>query len=132
MDIGKVLKKFQYNILTQSGISVTPEQVGLKNKDFESPFSSYLNGVNSNGTTASAPTPPTPPENPNDLEAQKLYNEQLLAYTQEMAAYQQRLFSLMVQQFQQSQQFALSQQQRSTTVTPASNESSILGTGGIL
>ncbi len=30
MNIGQILKGVQYNVLQQSGIAVTPEQIGLK------------------------------------------------------------------------------------------------------
>ena len=135
MDIGKVLKRFQYNILVQNGVAITPEQVGLKSEDFESPFSKYLKGITGDSSSTTNPlTPPTPPEDPTDLEAQKLYNEQLLAYNQQMAAYHQRLFTLMMQQFQQSQRLALSQRQQTSSVSSASggDDTSYLSTGGII
>lgn len=108
MNFGKMLKVFQYNILLQSGVPITPEQAGLKPGDLPTPFSNYLNNVSGGGygtigTAGTIPTAPATPEDPTDINAQKQFNEALVSYNQQMAAYNQRLFTLMMQQFQRLQ-----------------------------
>lgn len=107
MNIGLMWKRFQFTIMQQAGIPVTPEKVGLKAEDIPG-FQSVLGNVaGANGVGAQAggqglqvPQPPTPPADPTDLKAQQKFNEEMVAYNQQLFAYNQRMFQLMMQQAQ--------------------------------
>lgn len=139
MDFGKAFKVFELNILRQSGVVVTPEQVGLKsdpildlqNKNLtNSPFSTMLNRLG-----MAQPTLPTAPTDTTDTTAMNAYHQELLAYSQNMQLYNQRFMQLMLQQMQQMQRTMASQ--KSSTSSSGSDTSGIadtsaLGIGGIL
>jgi isopenicillin N synthase-like dioxygenase len=112
MSFGTIMKLFQYNILSQSGIAVTPQQLGLKpeqvsamaglaggNATTSSPFSQFLGTQNAN-----LPTAPTAPEDPADTAAQAKFNQEMVAYNQQMQAYNQRMMQMLLQQFNLMQQ----------------------------
>lgn len=131
MNIGNILKVLEYTVLRQSGMAITPEQIGLKTTPASGPFSGYLSNLQGSNQANTFPTPPTPPEDPSDFEAQKLFNEQMVTYNQQVAAYNQRMFSLMMNQFQQLQRQALTQQQ-TTSRSTSTSASADLGFGSLL
>lgn len=138
MNFFDAFKVFQLNILRQSGMAVTAQQVGLKTDPIldlqtknlnNGTFSNVLNRL---GMTA--PTLPALPEDTTDQAAMKTYHQQMLAYSQNMQLYNQRFMQLMLSQMQQMQQ-AMAQQRTSSassTDSGVSADSTPLGVGGIL
>lgn len=140
MQISKILKGIQFNLLRQSGVNVTPEQFGLKvdpnpqfgNNNGFSGILAQIAGVN--GTTSgqqSQLAQPTPPEDLTDTEAVAQYHEDMAAYNQQMHANNQQMMQLLMQQFAQLQQ-------QLARVNSGNNSSSVLsnneplGIGGII
>lgn len=117
MSFGKSLKIFQYNLLRQSGVMVTPQQVGLKTDPFaaiqaksaSSMFGNVLGQVGANGyggaysTGMSVPVPPTPPADPADAAAQAKYQQDLLTYQSNFQLYNQRFMQLLLNQMSNMQ-----------------------------
>jgi hypothetical protein len=113
MSFGKSLKIFQYNLLRQAGVNVTPQQVGLKTDPFaaiqaksaSSLFGNVLGQVSANGygTGMSVPVPPTPPADPADAAAQAKYQQELLTYQSNFQLYNQRFMQLLLNQMSNMQ-----------------------------
>lgn len=84
------------------------------------------------------PTPPTPPLDPTDMEAQRKYNEALLAYNQQFQSYHTGVLQLFNQRFLMMQQAMLQAQQAARqqasqgVSSPLASSGSSLGVGGIL
>ncbi len=144
MNFSKAFKVFELNMLRQSGITVTPQQVGLKSdpiadlqaKNTTGAFGNLLNqmGVNTM-QSLTPPVPPTPPSDPNDAAAQTKYQQALLTYQSNFQVYNQRFMQLMMQQMQAMQQsFSANQQKASASGSSGSSGSSDIpiGVGGIL
>jgi hypothetical protein len=138
MKLNAIWKMVQFNLLTQAGIPVTPEQLGIKPNaanGTNSPFSQILNGQN--GGVGSMPTPPTPPADMTDAAAVAKYNQDLLTYNQQFQQYQLRMMQMMNQRFMQMQQ-AIQQAARNNASTSnrsgssALNSNERIGVGGIL
>ena len=133
MDFGKAFKIFQFNILQQSGIAVTPEQFGLKPDAIPgfggNNFSNVLGQL-----SGKAPTAPTPPEDPSDLEAQAEFNKEMVAYNQKLYAQNQQFLRQIMFQMSQLQRAAQLQSQQSQQSTGPQFErfGSSSGVGGIL
>lgn len=138
--LGNVLKVFQYQLLQQGGVAVTPEQLGLKfdpntvaaqGTSGNSAFSQALGALS--GQNNALPTPPTAPEDASDAAAQAEYNTAMTTYNQKMAAYNNQMMQRMMMQFaamqQQIQQMALANRQNNTS---SSESSQPIGVGGIL
>ncbi len=124
MKIGHLFKVFQYNLLRQGGVAVTPEQLGLKTDPYagtvgNSPFSQILqNQQNMLGMTL-----PMPPVAPTEVgEGQGRFNQEMIAYNQRLHAYNQRMMQIMMMQISQLQREAVSARQPET----------VQGAGGIL
>lgn len=145
MQFLQAVKVFEMNVLRQSGITITPDQLGLKsdpiadlqakNAATASPFSSLLGTLTGNSTTASAlPTPPTPPTDLEDKAAMLKYQQDLLSYNQNYQLYNQRMMQALLQQFQslQQQQAAATKSASSSSSSSSSSDSASLGMGGIL
>lgn len=138
MNFGYALKVFQYNILRQSGISVTPQQVGLKSDPFaqyqQIPGMSSFNGVMQSlggQTNTPALSPPTPPTDMTNMEAVTQYNQELLAYQRSTQAHNQQMMQLLLSRINAMQQsINLSNQQRKSS--SLSDNTGSLGVGGIL
>jgi cell division septum initiation protein DivIVA len=142
MNLTKAIKVFELNILRQSGITLTPQQVGLKSdpiadlqaQNATSNFSKILGNLGG-GTSLTLPTVPTPPSDSTDTAAQAKYQQQLLTYNQQMQLYNQRYMQLMLNQLQSIQQSISSNSQSSSSSSAsqsASTSSEALGIGGIL
>ncbi len=137
MKLNAIWKMVQYNLLTQAGIPVTPEQLGIKpnasTNGVNSPFSQILNGQN--GGVGTMPTPPTPPTDLTDAAAVAKYNQDLLTYNQQFQQYQLRMMQVMNQRFLQMQQ-AIQQAARNNASSSSSssslNRNERVGVGGIL
>ena len=134
MNFGKALKMVEFNLLQQSGIQVTPEQLGIKPGDMAA---NALGGLGSStGSFASVlgglkmPTPPTPPADPANMAQQDKYNRELLAYNQQMFTQNQQFFRQMMMQMSQLQQASFRQNSQPTSAS--SIGSSFSATGGIL
>lgn len=135
MNFGKAVKVFQLQILKNSGVAVTPQQLGLKSdpiadlqaKTASNSFSSVLGGL-------TVPTPPTPPTDLSDTAAQAKYQQDLLTYNHNFQLYNQRVMQLMMNQFQTMQQSLASIQQNNTNSSSSSSttSTSVSGVGGIL
>ncbi|MBX2860203.1 MAG: hypothetical protein KTR14_03145 [Vampirovibrio sp.] len=140
MNFGLFAKSIGFSILQNSGIPVTPDQIGIKVTNPEAlngGFGSFLSG-NTNTQISGPPTPPEPVTS-DDPEEQAKYNEALLAYNQQFQLYNQQMHQLLLQRIQQiqiAQQQALRQQQQAQSSTDANNSNSstfsTLGTGGII
>ncbi len=113
MNFGKTLKIVQFNILKQAGISVTPQQVGLKEDPFakyqntNSPFSALLGNLTGNTSTGNAlsiPQAPTPPTDTSDPLAQAEFNQAMVAYNQQLYAHNQSIMQQIIFQIQSLQQ----------------------------
>lgn len=150
MNFSQSIKIFEFNLLRQSGVVVTPQQVGLKTDPFaalqarsaSSLFGNVLNNINGGNLTSStalstAMTPPilpTPPADPTNAAAQAKYQQALLTYQSNFQIYNQRFMQLMLNQMSNMQ---MSMQQSSAAQannSSSSNSSSSdgLGVGGIL
>ncbi len=138
--LSNVLKVFEYQLLQQGGVNVTPEQVGLKfnpnaigAQGSGGVFSQALGALSGNTASSALPTPPTPPEDSSDLTAQAKYNADMTTYNQKMAAYNQQMMQRLMMQFsamqQQIQQIALSNRQNSSS---SSESTQPIGVGGII
>ncbi len=137
MNLGYALKVFQLNLLRQSGIAVTPQQVGLKSEPvaqnqqipgMNGTFGNILQGLNGGQQTAEL-TPPTPPSDPTDLKALTKYNQDLVAYQQQYQARTQQMMQMILMRMSAMQQ-SMSQQQNSSANSSSSFDA--LGIGGIL
>lgn len=139
MNFSDAMKVFQLNILRQSGVMVTPQQVGLKSDPIlDLQAKSLNNGTFStmlNKLGMAAPAAPTLPADQTDAAAMSTYHQQMLAYTQSMQLYNQRFMQLMLNQMQQMQQ-AMAQQRSSASASGSAGSGAIsdtnLGVGGIL
>lgn len=131
ISFSNIWKQVQYDMMTQAGIPVTPQQLGLKVPAAAngSGFSQYLSGQ----SMPTLPTPPTPPTDYTDQAAVQKYNQDLLTYNQSFQSYQVRMMQMMNMRFNQLQQ-SIVQANRNTGGTSrsssASNQPS--GVGGIL
>jgi hypothetical protein len=150
MNFSTAFKVFELNVLRQVGVSVTPQQVGLKSdpiadlqaKNATSGFSNILGNLSNLGNTAATsatgltpPVPPTPPADPTDAAAQTKYQQDLLTYQNNFQIFNQRFMQLMLGQIQALQQsINLSNQQSSTNTKNSGGDSSSVpvGVGGIL
>ncbi|HEY9687504.1 MAG TPA: hypothetical protein V6C52_11055 [Coleofasciculaceae cyanobacterium] len=140
MDFTQALKVFELNILRQSGIMVTPQQLGLKTdpiadlqaKNAQSSFDGILGKMMGGTTALTPPTPPTPPADPNDAAAQAKYQQDVLAYQQSSQLYNQRLMQMMLQQLQGIQQAIAAGQKAQSNSASTSSSDIPLGIGGIL
>jgi hypothetical protein len=141
MNFSKAFKVFQLNILRQSGIAVTPQQLGLKSdpiadlqaKNATGGFGNILSNLGgAKGLTP--PVPPTPPANATDPAAQAKYQQELLAYQNNFQIYNQRFMQLMLSQIQALQQSIRSSTQNNGNSANGSNLTSSrpIGVGGIL
>lgn len=132
MDFGKALKVFQFQLLQQAGITVTPEQLGLK-PDAIPGFGGGLNGSGSfanvlGQVSGKMPTAPTPPEDPSNVEAQAKFNREIVAYNQQLYTQNQHMLRQIMLQMSQLQR--ASQMQAQTPQSGISNFNP--GVGGIL
>lgn len=139
MSFSEAFKVFELNLLRQSGVNVTAEQVGLKTDPIaalqsknltNSPFSMMLSRM---GMTT--PVAPTLPSDTTDTAAMKTYNQQLVAYNQNMQLYNQRFMQLMLSQMQQMQQTLATNKTSDSSSSASSTSASSsdgLGIGGIL
>jgi hypothetical protein len=140
MKFTQALKVFELNILRQSGIMVTPQQLGLKTdpiadlqaKNAQSSFDGILGKMMGGVTSLTPPTPPTPPADPNDAAAQAKYQQDVLAYQQSSQLYNQRLMQMMLQQLQGIQQAIVAGQKAQSNSAATSSSDIPLGIGGIL
>ena len=142
MNFNYALKVFQLNMLRQSGIAVTPQQVGLKSdpiadlqaKNSTSLFSSVLSQYGTTTTGLVPPVPPTPPADPTDSTAQAKYQQQLLTYQSNFQVYNQRFMQLLLSQLSNMQLSMrnAAQSGSSTSSSSSSTSTSDLGIGGIL
>jgi len=145
MNFSKAFKVFELNMLRQSGITVTPQQVGLKSdpiadlqaKNTTGAFGSLLNQMGLNTMQSlTPPVPPTPPGDPNDAAAQAKYQQALLSYQSSFQVYNQRFMQLMMQQMQAMQQSLSASQQKAASANGSSASSGSsdipIGVGGIL
>jgi hypothetical protein len=142
MKLNAIWKMVQYNLLTQAGINVTPEQLGIKpnaannaSGGANSPFNRLLNGQN--GGVGAMPTPPTPPADMTDAAAVAKYNQDLLTYNQQFQQYQLRMMQMMNQRFLQMQQAIQQAARNNASSSNRSGSSSLnsnerIGVGGIL
>ncbi len=134
MNFGTAFKVFQMNLLRQAGVTVTPQQFGLKSdpiadlqaKNATGSFSNVLGGL-------TPPTPPTPPADLTDSAAQTKYRQDLLTYNNNFQVYNQRVMQMMLSQFQSLQQsMAAIQKNNSSSATNSSDSTTASGVGGIL
>ena len=146
MQFLQAVKVFELNLLRQAGVTLTPQQVGLKSdpiadlqaKNTTSPngFGNILNTLANNGATGMAlPQPPTPPVNLDDKAAMLKYQQDLLAFNQNSQLYNQRMMQMLLQQFQTIQQQALANRNAATpgsSTDSSSTSTTPLGVGGIL
>jgi hypothetical protein len=152
MSFGKTFKIFELNILRQSGMAITPQQVGLKNdpiadlqaKNATSLFGNVLNqlgGTSLTNNTAlatalTAPVPPTPPADSTDTAAQAKYQQALLTYQSSFQVYNQRFMQLLLNQISNLQlsirNSAAQSSSSSSSSTNGSSSTTDLGVGGIL
>jgi hypothetical protein len=141
MNFLQAVKVFELNVLRQSGVTITPDQVGLKSdpiadlqaKNANTTFSGLLNGLTGTTGTLTLPTPPTPPTNLDDKTALLKYQNELLAYNQSSQLYNQRMMQALLTQMQTIQKQALSARSTSGSSSDSSSvSSSTLGVGGII
>lgn len=149
MNFNQSLKIFEFNLLRQSGVVVTPQQVGLKTDPFAAVqanglFGNVLNNLNGNSLSSSTaltsamtpPVLPTPPADPTNAAAQAKYQQDLLTYQSNFQIYNQRFMQLMLNQMsnmQMSMQRAsMAQSSNSSSSGSSSSSSDGLGVGGIL
>lgn len=139
MNFSTAVKMIQMNLLQQAGINVTPKQLGLKPNVLRNPqnpaFSAMMGNATMGGLTV--PTAPTPPADPLDATAQSKYQSELLAYQNNMQAYNQRFMQLMLTQFQALQQSMLNLQRTPGSTSATSGSATGItsvssGVGGIL
>ncbi|WP_303675012.1 hypothetical protein [Vampirovibrio chlorellavorus] len=136
MNFGTAFKVFQLQLLKQSGMAVTPQQLGLKSdpvadlqaRNATGSFGNVLGGLN-------LPVLPTPPTDMTDTAAQTKYQADLLKYNNSFQAYNQRLMMMLLNQMQAMQQTMASIQKNSKS-TGSGADSGISDTvssvGGIL
>lgn len=150
MNFSYAFKVFELNVLRQVGVSVTPQQVGLKSdpiadlqaKNATSGFSNILGNLGNLGNISATnaagltpPVPPTPPADPTDAAAQAKYQQALLTYQNNFQVFNQRFMQLMLGQIQSLQRsINLSNQQTSSANAnnTGSSNSTPAGVGGIL
>lgn len=147
MRFSTLLKAFEYSILNQGGVSITPEQLGLKVKNPNFPgtgsstglsggFSSILNQAQNglaSGALPTAPTPPTPPADPTNATEQAKFQQELVTYNQNFQTYHLRTMQLMSQRFEMMlQNIQRTQQQAQTSKSATALDQSNSGVGGIL
>lgn len=143
MNFSDTFKVFQINILRQAGITVSPEQIGLKSdpiadlqaKSSQNTFSQLLGQMTGSGNGLTVPTAPTPPEDPTDKQALLEYHQALTVYNNESQLYNQKYMQMMLNRMMQFQQQMSMQAQQSNTQnkTSTSSQSGVsLGIGGIL
>lgn len=136
MNFGTAFKVFQLQLLKQSGMAVTPQQLGLKSdpvadlqaKNATGSFGNVLGGL-------SLPVLPTPPADVTDVAAQAKYQADLLKYNNSFQAYNQRLMMMLLNQMQAMQQTMASMQKnsKSSSSGAASGVSdTVSSVGGIL
>lgn len=144
----QAVKVFQLNLLRQSGVAITPQQVGLKSDPIadlqaksataSNGFGGILAGLTNNNaamTGMALPQPPTPPVNLDDKAALLKYQQDLLAYNQNSQLYNQRMMQMLLQQFQAIQQQTLASRNNASSgasAGSASTDTTPLGVGGIL
>jgi hypothetical protein len=152
MNLNESFKVFELNLLRQSGVMVTPQQVGLKSdpiaalqaKNATGMFGNVLNQLNGGSNLASntalstamtPPVPPTPPADPANAAAQAKYQQELLAYQSNFQIYNQRFMQLLLNQMsniQMSIRASAAQANNNANNNNSSSSSSDLGIGGIL
>jgi hypothetical protein len=136
MNFGTAFKVFQLQLLKQSGMAVTPQQLGLKSdpiadlqaKNATGSFGNVLGGL-------SLPVLPTPPADATDAAAQTKYQADLLKYNNSFQAYNQRLMMMLLNQMQSMQQTMASIQKNSSNSSSSTNTSpsdAVSSVGGIL
>lgn len=142
MSFSTSLKVFQLNILRQAGITIRPEQVGLKSdpvadlqaKNSTSGFNQLLNqisfGQNGNGLTA--PVPPVPPTDLSNQADVAQYQQDVLAYQNNFQVYHQGMLQVMMRQFQLLQQSVVNANKQTTSTSDNNSDTVELGIGGIL
>lgn len=134
MNFGTAFKVFQLQLLKQSGMAVTPQQLGLKSdpiadlqsKNAVGSFGNVLGGL-------SVPVLPTPPADTTDAAAQAKYQADLLKYNNSFQAYNQRLMMMLLNQMQAMQQ-TMASLQKNSSASSANNSTSdsVSSVGGIL
>ncbi|WP_373531660.1 hypothetical protein [Vampirovibrio sp.] len=134
MSFGKAVKIFQLQILKQSGVNVTPQQLGLKSDPIADLQAQNLAGGSFRNVLGglTPPTPPTPPADLTDSAAQTQYQQDLLAYNNNFQSYNQRMMQLMLQQFQTMQQSLVAMQRNNTNNSSTTDNSDTGAVGGIL
>lgn len=136
MNFGTAFKVFQLQVLKQSGMAVTPQQLGLKSdpvadlqaKNATGSFGNVLGGL-------SLPVPPTPPADVADTAAQAKYQADLLKYNNSFQAYNQRLMMMLLNQMQAMQQTMASIQKNSRNNSSGADtglSETVSSVGGIL
>lgn len=132
-----LLKSIAQVIVQRAGYSLPNEATGGLKGLTGNAFKNLL-AQRATGQSLAMPSPPTPPADSNDEEAQKVYNEALLAYNQQFQAYHTSMVGTLLQRIQMMQQQMFIQQQRNaSSQTSSANSSSgqyssALGVGGIL
>jgi hypothetical protein len=150
MNIGTFAKAIEFSILRDSGVTVSPDQIGLKVKNPELLGTSFLSVLQQTGafgkipntstaTTAYGtpvlPTPPTPPSANASADVQAKYNQDSQTYNQQMQTYNMHMYQMMLSQFNRMQQqmsYAQFQQSQASNNNSASSSSADTGIGGIL
>lgn len=136
MNFGTAFKVFQLQLLKQSGMTVTPQQLGLKSdpvadlqaKNATGSFGNVLGGL-------SLPVLPTPPADVTDAAAQAKYQADLLKYNNSFQAYNQRLMMMLLNQMQAMQQTMASIQKNSKSSSSGAAggvSDTVSSVGGIL
>lgn len=136
MNFGTAFKVFQLQVLKQSGMPVTPQQLGLKSdpvadlqaKNATGSFGNVLGGL-------SLPVAPTPPADMADAAAQAKYQADLLKYNNSFQAYNQRLMMMLLNQMQAMQQTMASIQKNSRNNSSGADtgvSETVSSVGGIL
>lgn len=146
MNFAKAFKVFELNLLRQSGVAITPQQLGLKSdpiadlqaKNSTGAFSSLLGKIGSGSLQGfTPPVPPTPPADATDAAAQAKYQQDLLTYQNNFQVYNQRFMQLMLNQIQSLQQAISANSQQNGNSSSGSGGTDLsssrpIGVGGIL
>ncbi len=125
------LKTIAQVIVTRAGYPVPADPPKSKSSGKSGMFAGIINNMQQSQQQAGSlqiPTPPTPPADPNDVEAQRRYNQQLLTYNQQFQNYNARVMAVFMQRFNVMQQAMIqAQQNQAAQSQTASNISSPIG-----